>query len=100
MSRVPVWWSMMPTTMNSAALNRAWPKIIATPAVVASGVPTPNRTSRKPSWLTVPNASRSLRSYWRRARRAASTIVVTPAITTIARQVLFSPNAGENRPAR
>ena len=55
MSRVPVWWSMMPTTMNSAALNSGVrEQHDACPAVVASGVPAPNRTMRKPSWLTVP----------------------------------------------
>ena len=43
MSRVPVWWSTMPTTMNSAALNAAWATSSTQPAVVAAGVPAPNR---------------------------------------------------------
>ena len=41
-------------TGTSAALNRAWASNTMTPAVVASGVPTPNSTTMKPSWLTVP----------------------------------------------
>ena len=40
MSRVPVWWSTMPTTMNSAALNDARGRAGGrTPAAVAAGVP-------------------------------------------------------------
>ena len=54
MSRVPVWWSRMPTTMNSAALNTAWDMRITMPAVVIAGLPAPNSTIMKPSWLTVP----------------------------------------------
>ena len=39
MSRVPVWWSMIPTTMKSVALNAAWATSSIQPAVVAAGVP-------------------------------------------------------------
>ena len=43
MSRVPVAWSMMPTTMNSAALNIACAHSIASPASIMS------RRPRRPS---------------------------------------------------
>ncbi len=43
MSRVPAWWSTMPTTMNSAALNRPWAISRAQPATVASGSPEPEQ---------------------------------------------------------
>ena len=53
-SRVPDWWSMMPTTRNRVALNSPWARSIARPASAASGVPSPTTMVRKPSWLTVP----------------------------------------------
>ena len=62
MSRVPAAWSMMPTTMNSDALNSACASIIVMPASAASWLPVPTSTMMNPSWLTVPNASSSLRS--------------------------------------
>ena len=37
MSRVPVWWSMIPTTMNSAALNAACATSSAQPAASRRG---------------------------------------------------------------
>ena len=40
--------------MNSAALNTAWASSSTQPAVGELGVPTPNSTIMKPSWLTVP----------------------------------------------
>ena len=54
MSRVPAWWSTMPTTRNSVALNSAWASSIAIPARAVARVPTLKTTIRKPSWLTVP----------------------------------------------
>ena len=53
-SRVPASWSMMPTIMNSGALNTAWARSMASPAIAASRVPRPLATMRKPSWETVP----------------------------------------------
>ena len=78
MSRVPVAWSMTPTTMNSAALNIACAHSIASPASIMSPPPAPTITVISPSWLTVPNARISLRSYSRTARQPASSIVSTP----------------------
>ena len=54
MSRVPVEWSMAPATINSAALNSEWAKVMAKPAMAASREPTPMTVMMKPSWLTVP----------------------------------------------
>ncbi len=54
MSRVPAWWSTMPTTMNSAALNRAWANTSSQASTTVSAVPNPNITTMKPSWLIVP----------------------------------------------
>ena len=61
-SRVPSWWSITPTDMNSVALNTAWASTSTQPAVTDSGVPMPKSTNMKPSWLIVPNASSSFRS--------------------------------------
>ena len=72
MSRVPVAWSMMPTTMNSAALNMACAHSMASPASIRSLPPAPTITVIRPSWLTVPNARISFRSYSRMARQPAS----------------------------
>ena len=91
---MPVWWSTMPTTMNAIALNRAWAISRTMPACVAAGVPAPNRTTRKPSWLTVPWASSSLRSCWRRARSPPAIIVTRPTVSTSGRHGAIS---GEHR---
>ena len=85
MSRVPCSWSTMPTTMNAVALNAAWARSIVQPAMVVAVVPQPNTAIMKPSWLIVPSASSSLRSVRRRARRAPTTIVTTPTLTTTGR---------------
>ena len=53
-SRVPRWWSTMPTTMNEAALNAPWASSMMQPATSAVGVPHPNTAIMKPSWLIVP----------------------------------------------
>ena len=53
-SRVPVEWSMAPTIMNSAALNRVWLKVSASPACIASREPIAVTDMMKPSWETVP----------------------------------------------
>ena len=86
MSRVPVEWSMTPTTMNSVALNSACAKSMARPASIRSRPPPPTITVMKPSWLTVPNARISLRSYSRTARQPASSMVATPSVMTVGRQ--------------
>ena len=67
-SRVPVAWSMTPTVRKSADLNSAWAMVIVRPAAASSWLPAPTSTMRKPSWLTVPKASSSLRSVCRSAR--------------------------------
>ena len=53
-SRLPTWWSMIPTTMNSAALNAPWASRSTMPAWASSYSPIPNSSIMKPSWLTVP----------------------------------------------
>ncbi len=67
-SRVPAAASTTPTTRNSEALNIACAPIIASPASAAPRVPRPTSRMMRPSWLTVPNARTSLRSYCRSAR--------------------------------
>ena len=52
----------------------------ATRPVAASAVPAPKSTNMKPSWLTVPKASRSLRSCWRSARSPPASIVTRPTV--------------------
>ncbi len=96
MSRVPVAWSMIPTTMNSAALNIACAHSMASPASIISLPPDPTMTVISPSWLTVPNARISLRSYSRTARHPASTIVSRPSVTTVGRHSGESANPGVN----
>ncbi len=54
MSRVPAWWSTMPTTMNRAALNSACASTSSHASTTVSAVPRPNITTMNPSWLTVP----------------------------------------------
>ena len=97
---MPVWWSITPTTMNNAALNRAWAMITVIAAWVAAGVPAPNSTTRKPSWLTVPKARSSLRSYWRRARSPPAIIVTMPTVRTRGRHGAVRANTGAKRPSR
>ena len=53
-SRVWVWWSTTPTSMNSAALKIPWAISSVQPANTASSVPAPKSTIMKPSWLIVP----------------------------------------------
>ena len=53
-SRVPNFLSMMPTTMNSGALNTEWAISMAMPASTASSVARPETAARNPSWETVP----------------------------------------------
>lgn len=100
MSREWAWWSITPTTMNSGALNRAWAMINTTPASVASGRPAPNITIKKPSWLTVPNASSRLRSVWRSARAPPVIIVISATVNTTGRQNPTSAKGGANRATR
>ena len=99
-SRVPRFRSMVPTDMNRAALNTAWASSITHPAAVAAGVPMPNSTIRKPSWLTVPWASSSLRSCWRIDRRPPNTIVTAPTVSTSGRQTPVVAYTGANRATR
>ncbi|CAM5741963.1 hypothetical protein SHIRM173S_02197 [Streptomyces hirsutus] len=54
MSRVPVWWSTIPTDRNSADLNAACASSITSPASAAVRVPAPSRAVSRPSSLTVP----------------------------------------------
>ena len=54
MSRVPAWWSMMPTVRNRVALNRPWAITMASPAMAVSAVPKETTAVMNPSWLTVP----------------------------------------------
>ena len=49
MSRVPVAWSITPTTMNSVALNIAWAHNRASPASIMSPPPVPTITVIIPS---------------------------------------------------
>ena len=100
MSRVPVAWSMTPTTMNSAALNIACAHSMASPASIMSPPPVPTITVIRPSWLTVPNARISFRSYSRTARQPASSIVSRPRVTTIGRHGGASANPGVIRATR
>lgn len=62
MSRLPVWWSMMPAVMNSEALNTAWLSRWNTAATIDSGVDKPIRKVISPRWLIVEYASRPFRS--------------------------------------
>ena len=100
MSRVPVAWSMTPTTMNSEALNIAWAHSRASPASIMSLPPVPTITVIRPSWLTVPNARISFRSYSRTARQPASSMVSTPSTTTVGRHGGESANPGDIRATR
>ena len=100
MSRVPVAWSMMPTTMNSAALNMACAHSIARPASMRSPPPAPTMRVIRPSWLTVPNARMSFRSYSRTARQPASSMVSRPSVTTIGRHGGASAKPGVRRATR
>ena len=71
--------------MNAAALNAAWARSSTLPATIAADVPQPKTATMKPSWLIVPYASSSLRSYWRSARRPPTIMVVTPTTSTTGR---------------
>ena len=100
MSRVPVAWSITPTTMNSAALNMACAHSMASPASIMSLPPAPTMTVINPSWLTVPNARINLRSYSRTARQPASSMVSTPSVITVGRHGGESANPGAIRATR
>ncbi len=100
MSRVPVAWSTMPTTMNRAALNIACAHSMVSPASIRSPPPEPTSTVMRPSWLTVPNARMSLRSYSRTARQPASSMVSRPSPTMIGRQGGASAKPGVSRATR
>ncbi len=100
MSRVPVVWSMTPTTMNSAALNIACAQSIASPASIRSLPPAPTIRVINPSWLTVPNARISLRSCSRTARQPASSIVSRPSVITVGRHGGASAKPGVIRAMR
>ena len=52
-SRLPASRSMMPTSMNSVALNSACAAVSSVAAARAAVVPTPTREMMNPSWLTV-----------------------------------------------
>ena len=99
-SRVPVEWSMMPTTMNNDALNNACATSIAMPAMATFASPMPTSTAMKPSWDTVPNARMSLRSSSRSERHPPSTIVTRPSPTTAICQLIVTEKAGARRAMR
>lgn len=99
--RVPNWWSTMPTAKKADALNRPWATSMTVPALMASSVPMPNTATRKPSWLTVPWARSTLRSWRRNARTPATTMVVRPTVSTTGRhQATRSAYAGARRATR
>ena len=100
MSRVPAVWSSTPAVRNSDPLNSACAPSIAAAAAPASGVPDPASTVRNPSWLTVPYASSSFRSYWRSARQPPRTMLDRPTATTSGRHGPAAASAGENRASR
>ena len=81
-SRVPVSWSTMPTTKNSAALNAAWLSRCAVPAKRPSSDARPYRLISRPSCDTVEYASRALRSVWRRASHDPQNSVARPSGTS------------------
>jgi len=99
-SRVPAAWSTMPTTRNSVDLNSACASSRATPASAASRVPKPTTTIMKPSWLTVPYASSSFRSYCRSARQPPTSMVSTPRPMTIGCHTDRSAYPGARRATR
>jgi hypothetical protein len=99
-SRVPDWWSMMPTTRNRVALNSPWARSIASPASAASGVPRPTTMVRKPSWLTVPYARMSLMSVCRSARYPPTSMVARPRPSTTGCQKAVSENPGASLATR
>ncbi len=95
--RVPVTLSIVPTTMNSGALNRPCASSMPIPAYAAIRLPEPNSTIRNPSWLTVPNASSRLRSGSVSARQPPSSIVASPSTTTGTHHSGRTANAGDSR---
>ena len=86
--------------MNSAALKSAWTTSSSQPASAASEVPAPKSTIMKPSWLTVPNASMSFRSFWRSAWTPPARIVTLPTTNTIGRHSDAVANTGARRATR
>ena len=99
-SRVPVAWSIVPVTRNSGALNSPCASSIAIPAMAAIRVPAPNRTMRKPSWLTVPKASSRLRSCCASARQPPTAIVARPSTTIGTHHTASSATPGDSRATR
>ena len=91
---------MTPTTMNSAALNMACAHSMASPASIMSGPPAPTMTVIRPSWLTVPKARISFKSYSRTARQPAISMVSRPSPITIGRHSGLSAKPGVNRATR
>ncbi len=99
-SRVPVAWSSTPTDRKRVDLKVPWASTITSPAAASSRLPAPTRVIRKPSWLTVPKASSSLRSCWRSARYPPTSMVATPNPTTTGRQPGRSATPGASRATR
>ena len=91
---------MIPTTMNNAALNIAWAHSMVSPANMRSPPPAPTSSVIRPSWLTVPKARISLRSYSRTARQPASSMVASPSVTMTGRHTGASANPGVSRATR
>ena len=86
--------------MNAAALNMPWASSTAAPVTSAAIEPQPSTIIMKPSWLIVPIANSSLRSVWRSARTAPTSIVTAPTVTTTGRHHPRIANAGANRATR
>ena len=93
-SRLPVRMSISPTAMKRAALNTAWATTSETAAKMAFPLPSDIMAVIRPSWLTVPQASTSLASAWRRAPLAPQNIVSRPTVTPRPDQMSTAPSTG------
>ena len=100
MSRVPAWWSMMPTLRNRVALNRPCAMTMPMPAIAVSAVPNATTAVMKPSWLTVPYARISLRSNWRSATQPPKIIVPRPRVSVTGNHHWVSTKPGASRATR
>ena len=80
--------------MKRAALNTAWATTRETAAKMAFPLPSDIIAVIRPSWLTVPQASTSLASAWRRAPIAPQNIVSRPTVTPRPDQMSTAPSTG------
>ena len=100
MSRVPVWWSMVPASMNSEHLNSACAMVCTTAATMAKCVPTPMVATIQPSCETVEYATRRFRSVCWMAKIAADTAVAMPTTMSSTCQADTWAKAVEKRSSR